>query len=140
MYVTAALWLVVVPARAFAVEPLANVVLCDSNGDTVWGSPADATGKVSIGEKGDLKFFIQRLAPGTAYTCEMECRATPTDPLQVVLSEPCSTSQNGRLLVTFKKAVPPAGLPAGGCFTPQLSVLSGATLVCISGYGTVDVP
>jgi hypothetical protein len=137
---TAALLLVLAPLRAQAVHPLDNVMICDSDGDTIWGDPSDATGKVTVGEKGDLKFSIKPLAPSTSYTCQVECRQTPAGPLSVVVSETCTTSKTGRLLVNFSKAAAPGGLPGGGCFTPQVSILLGATLVCISGYGTVDVP
>lgn len=137
---TASLLLILVPALALAIEPLSGRMICDSDGDTVWGSTVDAIGQAQIGEKGDFKFSIKGLLPNTTYTCELDCRATPTGPLATVLTESCTTSRSGNLTSKFSRAAAPAGLPDGGCFTPQVSVLLGATLVCISGYGTVDVP
>jgi hypothetical protein len=138
--VLSALLLVVHPASVLALEPINNVLLCDSDGDSVWGTDADAIGKAWIGEKGDVKLSIHGLPRDTAFTCALDCRPSPTDPQENVFSGSCSTNHSGDLIVKYSHAAAPSALPLGGCFTPQVRVAPGATLVCISGYGTVDVP
>ena len=63
------------PAPVLAREPINNILICDSDGDSVWGADADALAKAWIGEKGDFKLSIRGLAKTTTYTCALDCRA-----------------------------------------------------------------
>ena len=112
-------------------------LVCNTDGDNVFGAPTDAKGHVQITSQGTFKLVMSGLPPGGHANCLFICLA-PNGFDAPVLDTACGTTNaSGKLSFTS----PPSAIdPTALCAGPLAAVMLSDGSVCLTGWGTGTIP
>jgi len=112
-----------------------STLVCNTDGNNVFGERSDAAGHVQITSRGVFKAVISGLPPGVQANCQLICNFSSDTP---VLDVACGTAKaSGKLSFTSPRStIDPTVL----CTIPVAGVLLSDGGVCVTGWGTGTRP